>query len=69
MQFINVLFGVDGLPNAENVLIVVIEIDRSKLPPKITDQMFEAPPDGETPVKNIPSCMATSCGKRSKPKK
>lgn len=56
-------------PNAEKVLIVVMEMERSKLPPKITDQTLDAPPDGETPVKNSPSCMSTLFGNRIYPKK
>lgn len=54
-------------PNAENVLMVVIAIDKSRFPPKITHQIFEAPPDGDTPVKNIPSCISTLFGKSSTP--
>lgn len=57
------------LPKAENVLIVVIDIDKSRFPPRITDHTLEAPPDGETPVKNIPSCISTLFGNSNIPKK
>lgn len=56
------------ITNALSVLIVVIEIDRSKFPPRITDHVLLAPPDGETPVKNRPSCISTLSGNRIIPK-
>lgn len=56
-----------NLPNAANVLVVVIATDKSIFPPRITVQMFDAPPAGETPVKNNPNCMSTLSGNRIKP--
>lgn len=62
---VNIQNGI--IPNAANVLIAVIDIDKSRLPPKITHQIFDAPPDGETPVKNRPSCISILFGNNSKP--
>lgn len=56
------------IPNAAIVLMVVIAMDISILPPSKIVQMFEAPPPGETPVKKRPNCMETSCRKISKPR-
>lgn len=55
------------LPNDAIVLIVVIDIDRSMFPPKITVHIFDAPPAGEQPVKNIPIRIATSFGNNINP--
>lgn len=54
------------LPKLAMLLIAVIAIDRSMLPPNMIVQMFEAPPAGEAPVKNIPNCISTLPGNNSK---
>lgn len=54
-------------PNDAKVLVVLIVIDKSKLPPKMTVHVFDAPPAGLAPVKNRPSCMAGSFGNSNKP--
>lgn len=56
-----------SLPNAANVLVVLIVIDKSMFPPKITVQVFDAPPAGLAPVKNRPSCISGRFGKSHRP--
>lgn len=51
------------IPKAAKVLIVVIKIDKSMFPSSMAVQMLEAPPAGDTPVKNIPNLIAGSLGK------
>lgn len=46
------------MKKADNVEIVVIVIDKSRFPPNVSVQIFEAPPPGEQPVINSPSCNA-----------
>lgn len=41
--------------------------DRLRLPPRMKVQMLEAPPPGDTPVKNIPRRISGQCGKIRKP--
>lgn len=50
------------IPKAAKLLSVVINIDRLMLPPNMTAHMFDAPPLGETPVKNRPNCISTEFG-------
>lgn len=57
------------LPNAANVLVVLIVIDKSRLPPRSTVHIFDAPPAGELPVKNNPNCISTLFGNKNIPRK
>lgn len=56
------------LPNAANVLVVLIVIDKSRFPPKITVHIFDAPPAGEHPVKNNPNRNSTFFGNNNIPR-
>lgn len=47
-----------SLPNAAMVHMVVIVIERFKLPSSNTVQILEAPPLGLIPVKNMPICSS-----------
>lgn len=56
-----------SIANAAIVLVVVIAMDKSRLPPNITVHIFDAPPAGQTPVKNNPNCNSTLFGNKNKP--
>lgn len=56
------------MKNAAKVLMVVIVIDKFKSPPRIRVHMLEAPPPGDTPVKNIPNCISALSGKSTLPR-
>lgn len=47
--------------------MLLIVTDKSKFPPNITVQVFDAPPAGLAPVKNRPSCISVFPGNSNKP--
>lgn len=55
------------LPNDANVLVVLIVMDKSILPSKITVHVLLAPPAGDDPVKKSPRRIAGLFGKSSNP--
>lgn len=55
------------LPNAATVHIVVIVMERFKLPSSNTVQILEAPPLGLIPVKNMPICSSGRSGNKRDP--
>lgn len=55
------------LPKEAKVDIDVIAKDKLRLPPRINVHMLEAPPPGDTPVKNMPNRIAGSSGNMRKP--
>lgn len=57
-----------AIPKLAMLLNVVMAMDKSKLPSNKTVQMFEAPPAGDAPVKNIPNCISTLFGNSNMPK-
>lgn len=67
MQKLSLFFN--SLPNAAMVHIVVIVIERFKLPSSNTVQILEAPPLGLIPVKNIPICSSGRSGNKRYPMK
>lgn len=62
MRWPNVKIHKGIIPKAAKLLTVVIKTDRFILPPKITVHILEAPPVGETPVKNKPNCISILLG-------
>lgn len=56
------------LPKATIFPTDVIAIDKSILPPRSMVQILDAPPAGETPVKNIPNCISALPGNKINPR-